>query len=107
MYIFKCINFCSLVKVSDVLWNLYSYYKQFIPCIEQSIQEMRKPIEKDLKVCNCNVIQEETHCLPLLQEVKYIENFNFKVRSLYLFSDSNPYFGTKFIFFRHCCWLGI
>lgn len=44
-----------LVKVSDVLWNLYSYYKQFIPCIEQTLQEMRKPIEKDLKVCNCNV----------------------------------------------------
>lgn len=39
------------VKASDVLWNLYSYYKQFIPCIEQSLQEARKPIEKELKVC--------------------------------------------------------
>ena len=39
------------VKASDVLWNLHSYYKQFIPCIEQSLQEARKPIEKELKVC--------------------------------------------------------
>lgn len=39
------------VKASDVLWNLYSYYKQFIPCIEQSLQEAREPIEKELKVC--------------------------------------------------------
>ena len=39
-----------LVKVSDVLWNLFCYYKQFIPSVEQSLQEMRKPIEKDLKV---------------------------------------------------------
>lgn len=39
------------MKASDVLWNLYSYYKQFIPCIEQSLQEARKPIEKELKVC--------------------------------------------------------
>ena len=38
------------VKVSDVLWNLFCYYKQFIPSVEQSLQEMRKPIEKDLKV---------------------------------------------------------
>ncbi|PFX16223.1 Midasin [Stylophora pistillata] len=37
------------VKVSDVLWNLFSYYKQFFPSVEQSLLEMRKPIEKDLK----------------------------------------------------------
>ena len=45
------IFFFFSVKASDVLWNLYSYYKQFIPCIEQSLQEARKPIEKELKVC--------------------------------------------------------
>ena len=39
-----------LAKVSDVLWNLFCYYKQFISSVEQSLQEMRKPIEKDLKV---------------------------------------------------------
>lgn len=55
------IHSCSSVNVSDVLWNLHSYYKQFIPCIEQSIQEMRKPIEKDLKVSNCNMEKKETH----------------------------------------------
>lgn len=38
-------------KVSDMLWNVYSYYKQFVPCVEQSIDEARKPIEKELKVC--------------------------------------------------------
>ena len=48
--------FYSLVKVSDVLWNLYSYYKQFIPYIEQCLHEMRKPIEKELKVCNFKVV---------------------------------------------------
>ena len=48
--------FCS-VQVSDVLWNLYSYYKQFIPCIEQTLQEMRKPIEKDLKVSSCYAVK--------------------------------------------------
>lgn len=42
------------MKASDVLWNLYSYYKQFIPCIEQSLQEARKPIEKELKVCDAH-----------------------------------------------------
>lgn len=45
------------MKVSDVLWNLYSYYKQFIPCIEQTLQEMRKPIEKDLKVGSCYAVK--------------------------------------------------
>ena len=45
-----CLCLFFSVKVSDVLWNLYSYYKQFIPDIEQTLQEIRKPIEKDLKV---------------------------------------------------------
>ncbi|XP_068698835.1 midasin-like [Montipora foliosa] len=39
----------SEVKVSDLLWNLYSYYKQFIPCVEQSLKEAKNPIEKELK----------------------------------------------------------
>ena len=42
--------FLFSVKVSDLLWNLYSYYKQFIPCVEQSLEEAKNPIEKELKV---------------------------------------------------------
>ncbi|XP_074625737.1 midasin-like [Acropora palmata] len=36
-------------KVSDVLWNVHSYYKQFVPRVEQSLSEGREPIEKELK----------------------------------------------------------
>ena len=50
----KTTSFFFSVKASDVLWNLYSYYKTFIPCIEQSLQEARKPIEKELKVCDAH-----------------------------------------------------
>uniref|UniRef100_A0A8C5QIK7 Midasin n=1 Tax=Leptobrachium leishanense TaxID=445787 RepID=A0A8C5QIK7_9ANUR len=33
----------------NVLWNLYRYYKQFLPSVQSRIAELRKPLEKELK----------------------------------------------------------
>ncbi|XP_069830836.1 midasin-like isoform X3 [Dendropsophus ebraccatus] len=33
----------------SLLWNLYHYYKQFLPSVEARITELRKPVEKELK----------------------------------------------------------
>lgn len=49
------VSFAVLAKVSDVLWNVHSYYKQFVSRVEQSLSEAREPIEKELKVCKCVV----------------------------------------------------
>lgn len=39
------------MKVSDLLWNLHNYYKQFVPSTEHHLQQRRQPLEKELKVC--------------------------------------------------------
>ena len=63
-----------LVKVSDVLWNLFCYYKQFIPSVEQSLQEMRKPIERDLKVsCFISVLSRSKQmCNPIWDKTELL-----------------------------------
>uniref|UniRef100_A0A8C8S1Z5 Midasin n=1 Tax=Pelusios castaneus TaxID=367368 RepID=A0A8C8S1Z5_9SAUR len=33
----------------SILWNLYSYYKQFSQCVQARVTELRQPIEKELK----------------------------------------------------------
>lgn len=33
----------------SLLWNLYHYYKQFLPSIQARIVELRNPVEKELK----------------------------------------------------------
>lgn len=33
----------------NIFWNLYNYYKQFLPKIEAKIKEIRAPIEKKLR----------------------------------------------------------
>ena len=40
-----------------MLWNVHSYYKQFVPRVEQSLSEAREPIEKELKVCKLCCLQ--------------------------------------------------
>ncbi|XP_078398522.1 midasin [Cetorhinus maximus] len=49
---------CHVLTVPDqegkdvmcsLLWNLYSYYKQFSECVQAKITELRHPIEKELK----------------------------------------------------------
>ncbi|XP_071998055.1 midasin isoform X2 [Engystomops pustulosus] len=37
------------VSLCSHLWNLYHYYKQFLPSVEARISELRKPVEKELK----------------------------------------------------------
>ncbi|KAM4043140.1 midasin isoform 2-T2 [Anomaloglossus baeobatrachus] len=36
-------------SLCSLLWNLYHYYKQFLPSVEARINELRKPVEKELK----------------------------------------------------------
>ncbi|KAI9594948.1 P-loop containing nucleoside triphosphate hydrolase protein [Syncephalis fuscata] len=36
-------------KMADALWQLYRYYRQFIPVIQTTIQQRREPIERQLK----------------------------------------------------------
>ncbi|XP_066464567.1 midasin isoform X2 [Eleutherodactylus coqui] len=36
-------------SLCSLLWNLYHYYKQFLPSVEAKINELRKPVEKELK----------------------------------------------------------
>ncbi|KAM3931945.1 midasin [Leptodactylus fuscus] len=36
-------------SLCSLLWNLYHYYKQFLPTVEARINELRKPVEKELK----------------------------------------------------------
>ncbi|CAJ0966002.1 unnamed protein product [Ranitomeya imitator] len=36
-------------SLCSLLWNLYHYYKQFLPSVEARIHELRKPVEKELK----------------------------------------------------------
>ncbi|KAG8582222.1 hypothetical protein GDO81_007964 [Engystomops pustulosus] len=38
------------VSLCSHLWNLYHYYKQFLPSVEARISELRKPVEKELKL---------------------------------------------------------
>ncbi|XP_063299642.1 midasin [Pelobates fuscus] len=33
----------------SVLWNLYNYYKQFLPSVQARITQLRSPLEKELK----------------------------------------------------------
>ncbi|PIK42635.1 putative midasin [Apostichopus japonicus] len=39
----------SAVPVSSVLWNLYRYYKQFLPGVTEELTKQRTPLEKELK----------------------------------------------------------
>ncbi|XP_056422084.1 midasin [Hyla sarda] len=36
-------------SLCNLLWNLYHYYKQFLPSVEARISELRKPVEKELE----------------------------------------------------------
>nr|DBA26506.1 TPA: hypothetical protein GDO54_010752 [Pyxicephalus adspersus] len=36
-------------SLCGLLWNLYNYYKQFLPSIQARITELRSPVEKELK----------------------------------------------------------
>ncbi|XP_075718267.1 midasin isoform X3 [Rhinoderma darwinii] len=36
-------------SLCSLLWNLYHYYKQFLPSVEARMNELRKPLEKELK----------------------------------------------------------
>ncbi|XP_063773055.1 midasin [Pseudophryne corroboree] len=33
----------------SLLWNLYNYYRQFLPSVQARIHELRNPVEKELK----------------------------------------------------------
>ena len=37
--------------VSDILTNVYNYYKQFMKSVGTSLHELTKPIHKELNVC--------------------------------------------------------
>ncbi|XP_068087248.1 midasin [Hyperolius riggenbachi] len=37
------------VALCSLLWNLYNYYKQFLPSVQARITELRNPVEKELK----------------------------------------------------------
>ncbi|XP_078617566.1 midasin-like [Branchiostoma floridae x Branchiostoma japonicum] len=35
--------------VANVLWNLHCYYRQFLPTVQDTIKDLRAPVEKELK----------------------------------------------------------
>ncbi|CAH1229365.1 MDN1 [Branchiostoma lanceolatum] len=35
--------------VANVLWNLHCYYQQFVPTVQDTIKDLRAPVEKELK----------------------------------------------------------
>lgn len=39
-----------LESYANILFNIYTYYEQFLPAIEKEIVQLKKPIEKELKV---------------------------------------------------------
>lgn len=45
--------FLILESYANILFNIYTYYEQFLPAIEKEIAQLKKPVEKDLKVSLC------------------------------------------------------
>lgn len=42
-----------LESYANILFNIYTYYEQFLPAIEKEITQLKKPVEKELKVSLC------------------------------------------------------